>query len=164
MKSSSLESAFVELVNAHRAAIHRVARMYARSPDDRAELFQEVVYQLWRAYPDFRRESREVTWVYRIALNTAITSLRRLGRRPEHVTLDDSRMAAGGDQTGDPRIEVLRAAIRQLSEVDRAVVMCYLDGLSYDETGDALGISATNVGARPSRARMRLRELVNGRE
>ena len=150
-------------MNAHRRAIHRVTRAYAHSEADRSELFQEIVYQLWRAYPSFRGQSGALTWLYRVALNTAITARRRQARRPEEVALA-RRDPAAPDATGNSRAEVLYQAIRELGDVDRAVVMCYLDGLSYERIAAVLGISETNVGARLSRARTHLRDLVRNLE
>jgi RNA polymerase sigma-70 factor, ECF subfamily len=164
MSSVSRETDFLGIVNEHRGAIHRLARTYAHSEEDRAELFQEIVYQLWRAQPAFRREASALTWVYRIALNTAITFLRRQGRRPKHVDLAQSRELAAPERTVDARAELLHAAIRKLGDIDRAVVMCYLDGLSYEQIGEVLGMSATNIGARLSRARARLRDLIKDLE
>src|SRR5262249_15204374 len=103
-----------------------------------------------------------ITWIYRIALNTAITALRRRSRRPLHVPLDAAPepAAAATSESDRGRVEALYRAIRSLGEVERALVMCYLDGLSYREIGQVMGLSETNVGARLSRARARLQRLV----
>src|SRR5687767_514780 len=77
-----LDSDFLGMLNEYRGAIQRVARTYAAGPDDREDLVQEIVYQLWRAFPSYRREAAPITWVYRIALNAAISALRRRSRRP----------------------------------------------------------------------------------
>jgi len=123
---------FLALLNKYRGAIQRVSRMYALNGSDREDLVQEIVYQLWRSFPSFRREAVPMTWVYRIALNTAITGLRRRSRQPVHVPIDaavgvPSQSASAGF---DSRIDLLYRAISSLRDVDRALVMCYLDGLS----------------------------------
>jgi RNA polymerase sigma factor (sigma-70 family) len=157
-----LDGAFLELMNEHRGAIYRVCRTYAAGADDREELTQEIVYQLWRAFPSYRRDAAPITWIYRIALNTAITALRRRTRRPALVSLDAALDLPSPPPapSGDLRAELLHRAMRRLGEVERALLMCHLDGLSYKQIGEVLGISETNVGARLSRTRRRLQELV----
>jgi RNA polymerase sigma-70 factor (ECF subfamily) len=162
LDSARLDGNFLALLNEYRGALHRVCRNYANGIDDREELLQEIVYQLWRAFPSYRREAAPITWIYRIALNTAITAIRRRTRRPPHVPLDaapepTSAPAAGSDSG---QVELLYRAMRKLGEVERGLLVCYLDGLSYREIGDVLGISETNVGARLSRTRARLQQLV----
>lgn len=166
MDNPRVDGDFLELLNAHRGAIERVSRTYTSGATEREDLVQEIVYQLWRAFPAWRRESAPLTWFYRIAINTAITGLRRRARRPVHVALE-----AAGDVASPPvsapsgsRKELLYRVVRRLSEVDRALVMCYLDDLSYREIADVLGLSETNVGARLSRATTKLQELARQME
>jgi RNA polymerase sigma-70 factor (ECF subfamily) len=107
-----------------------------------------------------------MTWVYRIALNTAITGLRRRSRRPVHVPIDAAvDVPTPSASAGlDSRIDLLYCAIRRLGDVDRALVMCYLDELSYKQIADVLGLSESNVGVRLGRARARLQDLVRDLE
>jgi len=165
MDNTRLDGDFVALVNQYRGAIERVSRTYTASATEREDLVQDIVYQLWRAFPSFRKESALLTWVYRVAINTAITGLRRRTRRPLHVPLDAAAgLALPRTSAADPRMELLYQAIRRLDDVDRALVMCYLDDLSYKEMADVLGLSETNVGARLSRTKTRLQELVRSME
>jgi|SRR5262245_61692292 len=159
------EEAFLALINQHQGAIRRVCRTYARAPKDREEIFQEIIYQLWRSFPSYRAESAPMTWIYRVALNTAITALRRETRRPVHVALDPSHEPAESfDRECESESEWLYRAIRQLDAIDRALIMCYLDGRSYKEMSDVLGLSEANVGTRLNRAKARLQELARQRE
>ncbi len=162
MDKTRLDGDFLAVLNTHRGAIERVSRTYTSTPAEREDLLQEIVYQLWRALPSYRRESAAVTWVYRIAFNTAITRLRWRTRQPVHVPLDAAAGVASSPAPadGDPRTELLYRAIRRLEAIDRALIMCYLDDLSYREIGDVLGLSETNVGARLSRTKAKLQHLV----
>jgi RNA polymerase sigma-70 factor (ECF subfamily) len=162
LDKSRLDGDFLGLLNEHRGAIHRVCRTYAAGADDREDLFQEIVYQLWRAFASYRHEAAPITWVYRISLNAAITALRKRSRRPLHVSLDATSdlPSPPTSRTSDERVELLYRAIRSLGEIERGLLMCYLDGLSYKQIGEVLGISESNVGARLSRGRSKLQELV----
>jgi RNA polymerase sigma-70 factor, ECF subfamily len=158
----ALDGEFLRLLNEYRGAVHRVCRTYADGADEREELFQEVVYQLWRAFPSYRREAAPLTWVYRIALNAAITALRRRARRPVHVSLEAASEIQSPETPGrgDERTELLYRAIRRLGDVERALLMCYLDELSYKQIAEVLGLSETNVGVRLNRAKAKLQVLV----
>jgi RNA polymerase sigma factor (sigma-70 family) len=166
LDNTRVDGDFLALLNQYRGAIERVSRTYTSGVAEREDLVQEIVYQLWRAFPSYRRESAPLTWVYRIAINTAITGLRRLARQPTHVPLEAAADVASPTTAvgSDPRADVLYRVIRRLGDVDRALVMCYLDDLSYREIADVLGISETNVGARLSRTKTRLQNLVKSME
>ena len=150
------------MVNEHRAAIHRVTRVYAADADARRELFQEIVYQLWRAFPAFRRDSSPMTWLYRIALNTAISSSRRRSRQPQQVPLTEGHHAAPtvAPVDDDARIERLSRAMSGLTDVERALMACYLEDMPYRRIADVLGISESNVGVRLHRVRAKLQRMV----
>ena len=158
------ERTFLELLNAHRGVIHRVSRTYGgASGADQQDLFQEIAYQLWRSFPSYRRASSPLTWVYRVALNTGITSVRRRAQRPVHVPLEATGPIAAAP-VERPEVGQMYRAIQQLTGVERALVMCYLDDLSYSRIGEILGLSETNVGARLTRVRGKLQRLVAGLE
>jgi RNA polymerase sigma factor (sigma-70 family) len=161
-----LDGDFLGLLNQYRGAIERASRTYTSSATERDDLVQEIVYQLWRAFPSYRRESAPLTWVYRIAINTAITGLRRRTRQPRQVPLEAAVGVASPPTSAasDPRTELLYQVIRRLGDVDRALVMCYLDRLSYRENPDVLGLSESKVGARLSRTKTKLQELVRSME
>jgi RNA polymerase sigma-70 factor (ECF subfamily) len=165
MDSRRVDGDFLALLNQYRGALERIARTYSSSATEREDLVQETVYQLWRAFPSYRRESAPLTWLYRIAINTAITGLRRRTRQPQHVALESAvDLGVPPASVGDPRLELLNRAIQQLRDVDRALVMCYLEDLSYKEIADVLGLSESNVGARLSRAKTKLQALVRSME
>jgi RNA polymerase sigma-70 factor, ECF subfamily len=153
---------FMELLNRHQGVIHRICRAYATDQADRQDLFQEVVYQLWRSYPEYRGDSSPITWVYRVALNTALTTARRRARRPTMIPLDTAPELPA--PRADAALDELRHVIRRLGRVDRAILMCYLDDLSYARIAEIVGISESSVGARLTRIRTKLRHLLSGVE
>lgn len=161
----TFEEPFLALLNAHRGLIHRIAQAYATQSMDRQDLFQEMVYQLWRSYPGYRRESSPITWLYRVALNTALTAVRRRARRPRLVPMEAApEPAAPPAHAPDPEAAALHRAIDRLEEIERALLMCYLEDLSYARIGEILGISESNVGVRLTRVKTKLRGLVGDAE
>jgi RNA polymerase sigma-70 factor, ECF subfamily len=155
---------FVQLINQHQALIHKVCNLYGHTLPDREDLFQEIVIQLWKAYPKFRGDSKFSTWLYRIALNTAISGLRR---RKNHITsyeperLPTNIQEETYDHQKEDQLQQLYTAIRQLSEVERALVMLYLEDKPYDEMEDILGINQNNLRVKMNRVKEKLRKLTN---
>lgn len=126
---------------------------------DREDLFQEITLQAWKAYGSFRGDARFSTWLYRVALNTAITFFRKEKRRPG-LQLTDS-LPEQADDTHDPVEEQLRAmyaAIGELSRIDKALIMLYLEDYSYNEIGEMMGITANNVAVKMNRIKTKLKE------
>jgi RNA polymerase sigma-70 factor, ECF subfamily len=155
---------FVQLVNEHQALIHKVCNLYGHSMPDREDLFQEIVIQLWKAYPKFRGESKFSTWLYRIALNTAISGLRKQKNHittfePERLPVDIQEETYNLQR--EEQLQQMYAAIRQLSELERALVMLYLEDKSYDEMEDILGINQNNLRVKMNRIKEKLRKLTN---
>jgi len=161
--SEEAEGRFLEVLGRHEQIINKVIRIYGVDSESRRDLFQEIVYQLWRSFGSFKGESRISTWVYRVALNTAITSLRKSKKVPEHTELDDQFSNTPGSlDTSDrsEQVQQLYSAIRSLGEVDRAIVMLYLEDLSYKEISEVLGLTEDNVGVKLNRIKTKLRVLI----
>lgn len=160
---SSEEKNFVQLVKQHQGLIHKVALMYEADPEARNDLFQEIVLQLWKSFPTFRGEAKITTWMYRIALNTAISGLRRKHRKPPTEDIHDRHLNISETQETDHREEDLQRlqwAIRQLSEIDRAMILMALEEVPYEEIADTIGITQNNVRVRMNRIRERLRKFM----
>jgi RNA polymerase sigma-70 factor (ECF subfamily) len=160
------EPQFLEFLNDHRKIVLKVASMYCRDPEERRDLAQEIVLQLWRAYPGYDRERPFSTWMYRIALNVAISSARRAARRNLEVPLEETTgdvIDLAGRAAPDDRIEALYQYMATLAPLDRALVMLYLDERSYREIADILGISETNVSTKINRLKQRMRRDVAAR-
>lgn len=158
------EKYFVNLVNEHQGLIHKVCMMYANDRETRHDLFQEVVLQLWKSFHTFRGDSKITTWMYRIALNTAISGLRKQSRKIQMQDLDDYHLNISENEPDNPEedFEKLQWAIRQLSEIDRAMIMMALDEVPYDEIAETMGITQNNVRVRMNRIREKLRKLMSG--
>ena len=160
--SEEAEDRFLEALRRHEQIINKVIRIYGVDSEDRSDLFQEIVYQLWRSFGSFKGESRISTWVYRVALNTAITSLRKSKKVPEHTELNDQYLHIPSFDTakGSEQLKQLYSAIRSLGEVDRAVIMLYLEELSYKEIAEVLGLTEDNVGVKLNRIKTKLRARI----
>jgi RNA polymerase sigma factor (sigma-70 family) len=150
----SADAAFVSLVQSHNRIITRVVRYYAHEDADRDDLRQEILGQLWRAFPTFAGRARLSTWVYRLALNVAISQHRRRRRddarlvQPEDGALD--RVSVDTAEPDDRRAALDRF-LASLREFDRAMLLLYLEDHSHQEIAESLGISATNASTRISR-------------
>ena len=158
-----MQQEFIDTIAIHQPIILKVCRMYCTEKDDREDLFQEIVLQLWRSYPSFKGEAKISTWMYRISINTAITSLRKNSRKP--VTQALSAEHENINEITEQRIDVeyareLQLAINILSKIDKALVMLYLEEKSYKEIAEILGISESNVGVKINRIKKKLQELI----
>jgi RNA polymerase sigma-70 factor (ECF subfamily) len=156
---------FSELLERHRGIVLKVANTYCRAPWDRDDLAQEIAAQLWRAFPSFDATRKFSTWMYRIALNVAISFVRSSGVRARHtVQFDESRHDIASPEPGDnedlERIALLHAFLDELDELNRALLLLYLDELSYRDIADVLGITETNVATKISRLKQRFRRKV----
>ena len=157
-----MEKEFIQLVNDHRALIFKVCNLYCRDPESRGDLFQEVVLQLWKSFPGFRRESASSTWIYRVALNTAISNFRNESRKPERrsISLEEFEIPDMPVTDNRERTSTLHLAIGKLSKIEKAIIMLYLDEKSYDEISEIVGISISNVGVRLNRIKNKLSKLI----
>jgi len=157
------EKKFVNLINQHQALIHKICMMYEMDYEARNDLFQEIVLQLWKAFPSFRGEAKITTWMYRIALNTAISGLRKKHRKLITEDIHERHLNISDHFDTDVREEDfqrLQMAIHQLNEIDRAMIMMALDEVPYDEIAETIGITQNNVRVRMNRIRERLRKLM----
>lgn len=162
---------FCELIERHRGIVLKVANTYCRDPHDRDDLAQEIISQLWCAFPGYDPARRFSTWMYRIALNVAISQLRYRSRRPV-VPLDDAHYELPGDEDVDAetaqRVELLYRFIDSLDPMNRALLLLYLEEKSQAEIAEILGISETNVSTKISRLKQRMKtkfaEAGNGKQ
>ncbi|CAN5916714.1 RNA polymerase sigma factor [soil metagenome] len=157
-----MKEQFVTFVQENEGIIFKVSKMYAHQREDREDLYQEIVLQLWRSFADYRAEAKISTWMYRIALNTAITHLRKETRRAKSAELDEVALQVpaglGGEQ--EERVEAMFRAIQQLTAVEKALVMLYMDDHSYKGMAEIIGISESNIGFKLNKIKAKLKELL----
>lgn len=157
--------AFDALLERHRGIVLKIARTYAHGPEDRADLAQEIVAQLWRAWPGYDPSRAFSTWMYRIALNTGISFLREDSRRRQHAVSLDEQLHDVADERGDDheageRLRILDRFTATLEPLNRALLVLYLEDRSTREIAEVLGIGESNVTTRVHRLKQRIRDYV----
>ncbi len=170
MLTDNPEQLFERWLEDYKKLIFKVVNAYGASPEEQEDLFQEILLQLWLSIPRFRGKAKETTWIYRVALNTALVWRRGETRRRKRHRILLTRSAGTSDtqqnfrgSAPDQELFVrVYAAIRELPKIDSSVVLLYLDGLSYDEMAEILGISKSNVGVKLNRARKKLARSLKG--
>jgi len=156
---------FLELIEKHQGILHRICWAYARVEEDRRDLFQDMLLQLWRSFATFRGQSSFATWAYRVALNAALLFRRKAARCPDlsqggEEEIDSLSVEAAPPEEG---VEMLRQCIRELPALDRAIVLLHLEDRSYDEIAEITGLSRSNVSVRLVRLKEHLRCALKAR-
>ncbi|MHC4738357.1 MAG: RNA polymerase sigma factor [Planctomycetota bacterium] len=164
------EKIFKQWFDEYKKLIFKVVKTYADAPQNQDDLFQEILLQLWSSIPSFQGDAKESTWIYRVALNTALvwkrTERRKRKRfRTEFLDIHEISQVKGDcDELSQNQhvLDQVYDSIRQLAKSESSILLLYLDGLSYDEMADVLGISKSNVGVRLNRAKKKLAQLLKG--
>lgn len=157
------EKEFTRIIRENEGLIFKVTSIYTDNKLDQQDLYQEIVYQLWRSFDSFQGASKLSTWIYRVAMNTAITQGRKRKKRgeghfPEHlVTLE----ADTSDRVFEERLEMLYVHINQLNKLEKGIILLFLEGLNYEEIADITGLSVSNVGTRLSRIKQKLKSQMS---
>jgi RNA polymerase sigma factor (sigma-70 family) len=167
LQKQDLEKQFEQHVREHEPLLHKICRIYAYTDADRQDLFQEIVIQLWKAYPKFRGDAKFSTWLYRIAINTAISGLRK--RKDFITTYEPSTLPIHHfddttSHTTEEQLSRLYKAIEQLSEVEKAIVMLYMEDRTYEDMEDILGISQPTLRVKMSRIKEKIRQLTQAHQ
>lgn len=152
------EQQFSQLVRENKSTIYTVCYMFSNNQDEVADLFQEVLIKLWKGYSTFESRSDIKTWIYRVALNTCISIDRKNKRRAKHQLSMDINLFADKDAKTE-QVSMLHRRINQLQPLDRAIVLLWLENISYDEIGAIVGITAKNVSVRLFRIRQQLKKM-----
>ncbi len=164
------EKLFKAWFSRYKSLVFKVVNTYTASSEDRDDLFQEILLQIWSSIPSFQGDAKETTWIYRVALNTALvwkrTEKRKSKRfRIEFLDIQEIPQAKSDcDELSQDQhvLDQVYNSIRQLPKSESSIVLLYLDGISYDEMADVLGISKSNVGVRLNRAKKKLTQLLKG--
>ena len=160
--NKELEHNFVTQLEQNQNIVHKICRLYTNDSDGHNDLFQEITIQLWRAYPKFRGDSKFSTWMYRVALNTALTEKRRNKTKVSISflgSLKDDKAQESIVDAHEENLNLLFSAISKLTEVEKAVVMLYLDDKSYEDMEDVLGINQGTLRVKMNRIKEKLRQI-----
>ncbi|MEN8817334.1 MAG: sigma-70 family RNA polymerase sigma factor [Nonlabens sp.] len=162
--SKKLEQEFVKQLNENQNIVHKICRLYTNDQHAHNDLFQEVTVQLWRAYPKFRGDSKFSTWMYRVALNTAITLYRKSTRRVKTQDYESVQFKIEDQQEDDEQMEqltLLYGAVKQLNDIEKALVFLYLEDKNYREIAETMGISEVNARVKMNRIKTKLTNIIN---
>ena len=156
-----MEKEFLKTIHENQNIIYKVCRMYRDSKEDQEDLFQEIVYQLWKSYPSFRGESKVSSWLYRIALNVSIAVYRK--SRPIIDNYEDfpENIHPLEETPESENEERLFSAMRKLNDAEKAVISLYLEDFNYQEIAEITGLSENNVGVKLNRIKSKLKILIN---
>jgi RNA polymerase sigma-70 factor (ECF subfamily) len=160
--NSDKEKKFLRLISEHEGLIHKICHVYAADALAKQDLFQEIVIQLWKSFENFRNESKISTWMYRVALNTALTEKRRNKTKVSisfFSSLKDDKAQESNMDADEENLNLLFSAISKLTEVEKAVVMLYLDDKSYEDMEDVLGINQGTLRVKMNRIKEKLRQI-----
>ena len=164
MKSTK-EIEFVTLVQEHQNLIHKICRLYTNSDAEHKDLFQDITIQLWKSYPKFRGDAKFSTWMYRVGINTAISLYRKSKSRIQSFSFDDVSykipQTETYDDTQDQQLKSIYAALNHLNDIDKAVILLYLEDKSYKEISDTIGISEVNARVKMNRIKKKLKTQLN---
>jgi RNA polymerase sigma factor (sigma-70 family) len=156
---------FLQIITQNQGLIHKVCRVYCDTSEDREDLFQEIVAQLWHSFHRFRHESKVSTWMYRVALNTAITHFKKAKRRPDRDNLQFSNFQMAQDEydeTVEQQLKSLHGAIAKLTGIEKSITLLYLEEKGYEEIADIVGITQNYVRVKMNRIKAKLKKLMEG--
>lgn len=154
-----LEHKFTQTIHEHKSTIYTVCYMFSTDEEQVADLFQEILINLWRGFANFRNESNIKTWIYRVSLNTCISADRKRRRHGESPGLDMNINLFTDSDDDSKQVRLLQERIGRLSPFDRAIVLLWLENISYEEIGAIVGITAKNVSVRLYRIKEQLKKM-----
>lgn len=159
-----LEHQFVTNLEKHQNIVHKICRIYTNDAAAHNDLFQEITIQLWNAYPKFRGDAKFSTWMYRVALNTAITLYRKKKRQIPTEDYENVAYRIPGEEYDDEAERQLKAmyrAIKELNDIEKALIFLYLEDKNYREISETMGISEVNARVKMSRVKNKLKNILN---
>jgi len=157
----SKEEKFIQLIKENEGIIYKITRIYTNNESDLKDLYQEVVYQLWKGYDGFRGESKISTWMYRIALNTALFQSKQAKKNEHRVELEKIVLQQENyDPVLEERLAIMYQHIKALNDLEKGIILLFLEGKKHEEIAEITGITATNVGTRIGRIKQKLKETI----
>jgi len=156
------EQEFLKRIESHKGILYKVSKMYMDNSDDQQDLFQEIVCQLWKSYDSFRNESQFSTWMYRVAVNTAIVFLKKEKRKVDkyEIASENIKDDEGDSHIKESQLDHFYKAVQKLEKIDKAIIFYQLEGFSHKEIGENLGISEGNARVKLNRAKEKLKEII----
>jgi RNA polymerase sigma-70 factor (ECF subfamily) len=157
-----IKEEFTKVIKANEGLIYKITTLYTDGKQDRKDLYQEIVFQLWKSFGSFSEQSKLSTWMYRVALNTAIFHLKQSKRRPDTIPfeLEMDRLTDESDKAEEDRIKLLYEQIQQLNLLEKGIILLFLEGKSHEEIAEIVGISVSNVGTKISRIKEKLKSQI----
>ena len=162
--NKELEHKFVQNLEQNQNIVHKICRLYTNDDDAHKDLFQEITIQLWKAYPKFRGEAKFSTWMYRVGINTAITLYRKSKRRVQTSDFESINFRIAADEYNDEeeqQLKLMYAAVKELNDIEKALVFLYLEDKNYKEISETMGISEVNARVKMNRIKTKLKKILN---
>ncbi len=163
MNNKNLEDIFVKEISDNNGIIHKVCNIYCNNSEEKKDLMQEITLQLWRSFSGFKQKSKFSTWMYKIALNTAITNIRKSKRNPIQEYISDKQdppIEKEDIPDLDDELNSLHKAIAKLNEVEKGIILLYLEKKTYAEIGEITGLSEKNISVKIVRIKLKLKKLL----
>jgi len=162
------ENIFITLINQHKAIIHKISKMYMNGAEEQRDLFQEIVFQLWKAYPTFKGKAKFTTWMYRVCLNTALIYFKKDHRKVDKTPLDENIDIIDANESAEKeeKLAYLYTAVQELNVIEKALIFLFLENQSHREIAENLGISEVNARVKLNRTKEKLQFIIkkNGYE
>ena len=159
-----MEKEFIQIITDNQGIIHKVCSIYCDLEEDRRDLFQEIIVQLWKSYSSFRNESKFSTWMYRVALNTAITSFKKDKRQPDKTGISFETLQVAEeiyDNQTEEQIRLLHHAVSRLTGIEKSIILLFLEDKKYEEIAEITGITQNYVRVKMNRIKKKLKFLMN---
>ena len=160
---SKVEKEFVELIKSHQGILHKICNIYFLKDPYKEDYYQEILIRLWKSYPSFKNQSAFSTWLYRVALNTAIDIIRKQSLLPKHTELSitEYNLAEYKNNSESDNKDKLYLAINLLSDIEKAIIILYLEDFNYKEIAEIIGISENYTGVKINRIKTQLIKILN---
>lgn len=156
-----LEQDFLKILSSYQGIIHKVNLIYFRSDMDKQDNFQEVVYQLWRSFPTLKNREKLASWIYAVAINTSISKIRKDSKLEFYDSIPDYRVVEQYEYDDNANYQKLINALYKLNEIDKSIMLLYLEDFSYEEIAEIAGMSASHVGVKIHRLKNQLQKKLN---